>query len=196
MAEVTRERVFEIAAALEAQGKRATHSAVRDVMGGGSFTTIGKLMKEYAEHKEQVQHQQNMDIPAELEELSRASLAGVWEMAKKIADTENAALKESVKLLTQEMQGLNEDHQSNLEALENEHSAAIEALKAEHKSAIEDMSGDLEDARTLNEASDKAIAEQEKVIERLQIENARLNGELASMGKVQEMIQAAMKDKT
>ena len=182
---MTREQVFKIAAELEAEGKKPTQKAVREALGGGSFSTINGFLAEYREHKENLDVLQTMEVPERLMDDAKVFVASFWQAANDLAQTENVALKERIATLESEIEEMRDEHQSVVEALEGEHAAAINELNEV-----------IESEKTLNEASDKTIADQNEVIGRLRTENARLNGELETMNKVQEMIQSALKGKT
>ena len=79
--------------------------------------------------------------------------------------------------------------------MESEHAADTKALKTFHEGEIKELRETIETSQALSEASEKTIADQDKVIERLKVENARLTGELEAVGNVQKLIQAALKDK-
>ena len=48
---ITRERIFEVAEAMDAAGQVPTLAAVRKAIGGGSFTTISEAMTEWKANK-------------------------------------------------------------------------------------------------------------------------------------------------
>ena len=181
---MTREKVFEVAAALEAEGKKPTQKAVREALGGGSFSTINGFLAEYRDHKENIGVLQALQVPEKLMDDAKVFVAAFWQAANDFAQTENVALKDRIATLESEIFDMRAEHHDALESLESEHAAAISELNEV-----------IESEKTLNEASDKTITDQNEVIGRLRTENARLNGELETMGKVQEMIQSALKDK-
>ena len=192
---MTRDQVFKIAAELEADGKKPTQKAVREALGGGSFSTINGFLTEYRIHKENVDVLQAMHVPQKLMDEAKVFVASFWQAANDYAQTENVALKERIATLESEIFDMRLEHHDALEVLESEHAADTKALKNFHEAEIKELNEAIETSQALSEASEKAIADQDKVIERLKVENARLTGELEAVGNVQKLIQAALKDK-
>lgn len=113
-------------------GKRPTLAAIRDAIGGGSFTTISAAMKTWAGR-----HAAPVEQDTTPEPISRAGVelaAAVWKQAKEQADeqlkAERATLDEAREALEQETAeaaALADELTSENESLK----AAIEQLKVE-----------------------------------------------------------------
>lgn len=118
------QKVHAAADALAAEGKRPTLAAIRDAIGGGSFTTISEAMKSWPGR-----HAAPAEPDTTPEAVTRAGVeqaAGIWKQAKAVADeqlkSERAALDEARAELERET--------AEAAALADELTTENEALKA------------------------------------------------------------------
>lgn len=206
MIEITREKVFEIAAALEADGKKANQRSVREVLGGGSYSTLGAMMREYREHKQQTENLKAASVPEHVTEKGSLFIATIWQAAEEAAATENVALKERVQSLTFEIKDLNEEHLAAIETIENEHATAIETIENEHKQDVEALESDhaadiasvnevLESTRQENEQHKQDISAKDALLAEQKEEIANLRAEVKAMKKVEEMFEKVLQQK-
>lgn len=97
---ITREAVFEAADELAVQlGKPPTQSQVRDALGGGSFSTIGPLVKEWELARSEQIDARDTDIP----EAVQAALAEVAGRLWKVASSEAALGVEAARREVEDM---------------------------------------------------------------------------------------------
>ena len=195
MIEITREKVFEIAAALEAEGKKANQRSVREVLGGGSYSTLGAMMREYREHKQQTENLKAASVPEHVTEKGLLFIATIWQAAEEAAATENIALKERVQSLTFEIKDLNEEHLAAIETIENEHKQDVEALESDHAADIASANEVLESTRQENEQYKRDISAKDALLAEQKVEIANLRAEVKAMKKVEEMFEKVLQQK-
>lgn len=195
MIEITREKVFEIAAALEAEGKKANQRSVREVLGGGSYSTLGAMMREYREHKQQTENLKAASVPEHVTEKGLLFIATIWQAAEEAAATENVALKERVQSLTFEIKDLNEEHLAAIETIENEHKQDVEALESDHAADIASANEVLESTRQENEQYKRDISAKDALLAEQKVEIANLRAEVKAMKKVEEMFEKVLQQK-
>ena len=80
MARVTKEVVFEAASKLAAQGKDASVLAIRDELGYGSFSTLGKWFKEWRND----QQTESVALPDAVQTIYQRSIAAIWTEAERL----------------------------------------------------------------------------------------------------------------
>lgn len=83
---ITKEQIFEIANALDAEGHNPTLSAVRKQLGGGSFTTISDAMTEWRARKAEKGGLRHEAPPAVVIEQLNALGVEVWTVALELAN--------------------------------------------------------------------------------------------------------------
>lgn len=143
-APLTVERIHEVANQLAEAGQRPTLAAVREALGGGSFTTISEAMKKW--HKqasEQAQQPVVESLPEALQQPMLAATAALWKEAQTLA----------VGRLDHERQALQQARES------------MEVEQAETVELAEQMERDLERARQSLEGMEQRIEEQAQLLE-------------------------------
>lgn len=148
MALVTKQSVYDAANALKANGQKPTIDAIRKALGGGSFSPISELLKEW--RAEQTASQAAAPIveqaPAALQERFGAVLASAWADALALA---------------------NERLESERRALA-ETREALEADKAEAVAFANSLEADLEAAQlTIRQLTDAAASSEKKHADQL-----------------------------
>ena len=93
---ITRERIFEVAEAMDAAGQVPTLAAVRKAIGGGSFTTISEAMTEWKTHKAAKETPLREPAPPALAERLTEFGAELWALALDLANRRLAAERESL----------------------------------------------------------------------------------------------------
>ena len=93
---ITRERIFEVAEAMDAAGQVPTLAAVRKAIGGGSFTTISEAMTEWKTHKAAKETPLREPAPPALAERLTEFGAELWAIALDLANRRLAAERESL----------------------------------------------------------------------------------------------------
>lgn len=126
MANITRERVFQVADELAATGQNPTLAAVRKGLGGGSFTTISEAMTAWKSRQAVRALPESAPLPSEVAGRF-AELAGeVWALALELADKRLAGERESFE---QERARIVADCGEAAE-LANQVTAELEAMKS------------------------------------------------------------------
>lgn len=107
-APLSNERIHEVADQLAAAGQRPTLAAVREALGGGSFTTISEAMKLW--RKQAAEHEQLQPLvdalPDVLQQAALTTAAAVWREAQALAasrlEAERQALAQAQETLEAE----------------------------------------------------------------------------------------------
>lgn len=93
---ITKDRIFEVAEAMDAAGQVPTLAAVRKAIGGGSFTTISEAMTEWKTHKAAKETPLREPAPPALAERLTEFGAELWAIALDLANRRLAAERESL----------------------------------------------------------------------------------------------------
>ena len=117
---ITREQILETASKLAEQGIKPTQTNVREALGGGSFTTISEVLREWRQEQETVTQLQAVVIPHHITERTQTLMAQIWETAQAIASerlaNEREALAHKEALINAEI----DESNKIIETLENE----------------------------------------------------------------------------
>lgn len=73
-------KIFEICDKLQAQGIKPTLERVRDALGGGSFSTINPILKDWKE-QQTASEQIAVELPAEAIQAAQQATAIIWKLA-------------------------------------------------------------------------------------------------------------------
>lgn len=125
---ITEEDVFAAATELDAAGTRPTQKAVRERLGGGSFTTIAAAMQRWHQRRA-VPVATRIPLPESLSDAMSELLQRVWDCAVSEMDLrlrdERRALRDAHATHQQELA----DHLEALATLQAEHDATLAALE-------------------------------------------------------------------
>jgi chromosome segregation ATPase len=117
---ITREQILETASKLAEQGIKPTQTNVRESLGGGSFTTISEVLREWRQDQDQTAQLQQVVIPSDITDRTQVLIAQVWETAQTLANDrlvkEREALEHKEALINAEIDEANKI----IETLENE----------------------------------------------------------------------------
>lgn len=117
---ITREQILETASSLQAQGIKPTQTNVRESLGGGSFTTISEVLREWRADQDQTAQLQQVVIPSDITDRTQVLIAQVWETAQNLANDrllkEREALEHKEALINAEI----DESNKIIETLENE----------------------------------------------------------------------------
>lgn len=117
---ITREQILETANQLQAQGIKPTQTNVRESLGGGSFTTISEVLREWRQEQDQTAQLQQVIIPNDITDKTNLLIAQVWETAQNLANDrllkEREALEHKEALINAEI----DESNKIIETLENE----------------------------------------------------------------------------
>ncbi len=119
---ITREQILETASKLAEQGIKPTQTNVRESLGGGSFTTISEVLREWRQEQDQTAQLQQIVIPHDITDKTNLLIAQLWETAQNLANdrlvAEREALSHKEALINAEI----DESNKIIETLENEQS--------------------------------------------------------------------------
>lgn len=117
---ITREQILETASKLAEQGIKPTQTNVREALGGGSFTTISEVLREWRQEQDTTAQLQAVVIPNDITDRTNILIAQVWETAQNLANDrllkEREALEHKEALINAEI----DESNKIIETLENE----------------------------------------------------------------------------
>ena len=116
---ITREQILETASSLHAQGIKPTQTNVREALGGGSFTTISEILREWRAEQDQTAQLQQIVIPHDITDRTNILIAQIWETAQALAN--DRLIKEREALEHKEALIIDESNKI-IKTLENEQS--------------------------------------------------------------------------
>jgi chromosome segregation ATPase len=154
----TEERIIEAAEKLEAEGVNPTQVTVRDALGGGSFATIGPILKKWKASKKEDSALSEVRVPEAITERLEQLQGAVWQSAVEEADRRLVAEREALHQAQEQAAAEVREHLDSIKALETEAEAYQRKIET-----LEDVSNSL-DADRHNAQADlaqvKAEAEQ------------------------------------
>ncbi len=190
---ITREQILETASKLAEQGIKPTQTNVRESLGGGSFTTISEVLREWRADQDQTAQLQAVVIPADITDRTNILIAQLWETAQNLANDrllkEREALEHKEALINAEI----DESNKIIETLENEQAELTNQLDTlnndnsllTHKNnELENLTNSLKTQLTAEkDRADQATAHANQLQAKLDEQNAkieRLTAELAT----------------
>lgn len=105
---ITTEQIHATADQLASEGIKPTQTAVRERLGGGSFTTIAEALKTWRQEQDTTAQLAEVVLPNDLAERSHTLIAQLWETAQSLANErlakEREALEHKEALMTAEVE--------------------------------------------------------------------------------------------
>lgn len=105
---ITTEQIHATADQLASEGIKPTQTAVRERLGGGSFTTIAEALKTWRQEQHTTAQLAEVVLPNDLAERSHTLIAQLWETAQQLANErlakEREALEHKEALMTAEVE--------------------------------------------------------------------------------------------
>lgn len=179
MATTNEERIIEAAEKLEAQGVNPTQVTVREALGGGSFATIGPILKKWKESKKEDGKLAEVRVPEAITERMEQLQGAVWQAAVDEADRRLVAEREALHQAQEAAAAEVREHLDSIAALETE------ATEYQRKIvALEDTCNDLDASRH------NAKAEAAELKERFQHEKAALTEQLLKESGLKDAAEA------
>jgi len=129
-----KEKIIAAAENLEAQGVNPTQVTVREALGGGSFATIGPVLKEWKEAKKEDRALTEIQVPETITERLEQLQGAVWQAAVDEAERRLTAEREALLLAQERAASDVAEQMESVAALESEadkHLARIEALETD-----------------------------------------------------------------
>jgi len=152
---ITEEKIIETAKKLQDEGVNPTQVTVRERLGGGSFATIGPVLKKWKESKKEDRELTEIKVPEAIIERLEQLQGAVWQSAVDEAERRLTAERE---VLYQAQERAASDVAEQMESV-----AALESEAHKHLSQIEALKADLE-ARSIQ--TNNLMAELTEVKER------------------------------
>lgn len=151
-----KENIIAAAEKLEAQGVNPTQVTVREALGGGSFATIGPILKAWKESKKEDFALTEIQVPESIIDRLEQLQGAVWQAAVDEAERRLSTEREALKVVQEQAAA---DVAEQLESV-----ALLEAEAGKDSETIEVLSADV-DARTaqLNQLLAEKKALEEKV---------------------------------
>ena len=191
---LTRDDVQQAAEQLTAENKNVTTNAIIALI-GGSFSTIGPLLKEWRAQAEQ-SAAARLAMPDRVTEVLSNAIAEVWQVTSQVAAEELERIEETARTALQQATDEVAEYAREVERLEK----TTETLMTEKKDAITALNrivGDHEKCKDLNnqlkvkQARDQALiegmtqelTETRKRMEALESRNTVLQQELLTLAK-------------
>ena len=177
-----RQTIFEICNELDEKGQKPTLDRVRQMLGGGSFSTIQPILKEWKERRAAEPATEPLVAPEDIRGLVESLAAQVWNKAKVKASADLQTLKTAMQARFDDVEQERNEGAAEIERLEKEagqqkeKAATVENELAEYKNA-------LQQARVELAVQSKQLVEAEglqKRHEKLLLEFGELKGRLAS----------------
>jgi len=177
---ITEDKIIETAEALAAAGKNPTQVTVREALGGGSFATIGPILKEWKESKKEDHALTEIQVPEAIIERLEQLQGAVWQAAVDEAERRLNAEREALKTAQDAAAAEVSEQLESVAMLETEarkYSETIEVLSADvdtRTAQLQQLSTELkevterarDDARTSSETLVKEVSRAEAAIAR------------------------------
>lgn len=159
-----KEKIIAAAEKLEAQGVNPTQVTVREALGGGSFATIGPVLKEWKESKKEDHALTEIQVPETITERLEQLQGAVWQVAVDEAERRLTAEREALLLAQERAASDVAEQMESVAALESEadkHLARIEALETDleaHSNQVDNLKAELAETkeRATNDAHNAA----------------------------------------
>ncbi len=186
------DRVIEIAEKLEAEGVNPTQVTVRDALGGGSFATIGPILKKWKEAKKEDTALAEVQVPEAITERLEQLQGAVWQAAVGEADRRLSAEREALHQAQDRAAAEVAEHLEIIKALESEgedYQAKIEALEI----SLGSLDADCRNAKAeLAEVKDRAETDRQASVEALIKETERREAAEARADRAEVLHREAM----
>ena len=141
----TKQKVFEAADKLAAEGTKPTLERVREILNGGSYTTLSKYMKEWRHAQREQEKDIPVDIPEEVETLGKSAIEQIYTVAQKVAQEALDFERDALHQANQE----HEEARAEAATLADQADAQLQEARAEITALtklVKDMETNLEEA--------------------------------------------------
>jgi DNA repair exonuclease SbcCD ATPase subunit len=172
---ITKEQIIEAAETLQAAGTNPTMTAIRDVLGGGSFATISPVLRHWRESKGQ-RATVAIEMPGEAKAALERAGVDLWRIVTTLATEKLTKVQEEAEAAITSANADRDEVLKEVELLEGE----IERKDVELAGVLEAHEAT---TNTLNSTQDEVRALELKLAEKagVRAENERLQAELAAL---------------
>jgi predicted RNase H-like nuclease (RuvC/YqgF family) len=115
-----KDRIIKVCNQLTEQGVKPTLEKVRSELGGGSFSSINPVLKQWKEEKEKSDTLSNIDLPYEITAIGQKATAMIWKAANDQCSEIIKAAKHKTDLLIEQLNNELNEALSEIERLESE----------------------------------------------------------------------------
>jgi hypothetical protein len=160
-----KEKIIAVAEKLEAQGVNPTQVTVREALGGGSFATIGPVLKEWKESKKENHALTEIQVPEAIIERLEQLQGAVWQAAVDEAERRLVVEREALKVAQAQALAEVVEQRESVAALETEAEmfkakiADLEASAEAHAITLHNVSLEFSAAKELARTDKYAAAE-------------------------------------
>lgn len=172
----TQEQVFEAADKLAANGQEVTPTALREVLGRGSFSTLGKHIEAWRQAREAAPAPVILEMP----DAVKSAFAQCWQAAAAEAGKEIAAIRTAADAEIKATKRRLDEALSEVERLEDEANSASDALEGAQSAlarAVEEAQQAETDAAAREASLSATVVQMRQQIEAQQAELARVHSE-------------------
>ena len=161
---ITEEKIIETAEQLKAAGKNPTQVAVRAALGGGSFATIGPVLKAWKDAQKEDHALAEIQVPEAITERLEQLQGAVWQVAVDEAERRLIAEREALKVAQESAAAEVAEQQESVAALEAEAEKTGEAMKLltseseARGNQIENLKNDLQALKTESDTDRQTYA--------------------------------------
>jgi len=206
---ITREQIYTIANTLNAQGMRPTLSAVRRMLGAGSFTTISEALNEWKMMQSaEVGKQAQETTPEQLMERLHTFGSALWLEAISLATNRFTLDREAIdeknrekEIYYNELEALSVEYDQELdgakaciEELRNELLVANQHIAA-NKKDMQQLSQGLSDSETARKTAEDRSAELRLELDRSHKKSDQLQNNFMELAGKLELIQVQLQEK-
>ena len=185
----TKEKIFQIADELDANGQNPTLSAVRKELGRGSYTTIQEAMTEWKAHKTAKEKPINEPAPQVVAERLTEIGGEIWRLALELANGRLESERENLEAIRAQIESekteaaeLADQVTAELDTMKN-HAAALEAAEKAARSEADILRGQIASLSERAAIGEARTVEVEKRAADLNVELARVNQQNSELVK-------------
>ncbi|MGC5328952.1 DNA-binding protein [Brevibacillus sp. SYSU BS000544] len=120
MAKITKEQIFEVAEQLANNGQNPTLAAVRNALGGGSFTTISEAMMEWRKGRTAPTSPIKEPAPQEIIDRVEILASDIWVVAREMANERLRTEREALEASRQDFERQQEEAAELADSMANE----------------------------------------------------------------------------
>lgn len=209
---VTRDKVFAACDAMMAKSIKPTQQLLKEALGGGSFTSISPLFREWKSAQQQVMPVAAAPVPETLKKAMDMSISQIWALAQEASEATMAGEREALHVAAQELAERESEMLEEITGNEKELNrldSELSRLKEGSAAAAQEFSGvragleqevmELKVEKARNEETLKGVREQleknqaalDKANELLEVERRSVRTQEAKLGEMHHELDVA-----
>jgi len=178
-------RIIEICDRLAEQGIKPTLEKVRTELGGGSFSTINPVLKQWKESRESNDSPATIDLPNEITAIGLKAAGMIWKAANDHCNDLVKAIRHEADQLTEQAHNERDEALGEIQRLESENQRLTAKVTQQ-----DELIGDLRIKAALAEKADATISSLRAELEKSQKEKAKLDGMLIVYESIGKQLEA------